>query len=80
MRTLILTLTEDQANRLVQMVNDGLHGLAHTYWNPTSTPARYLLVMRPRTARLIEVLHDGIGRDRSALEAVYRAHRMRLLL
>ena len=58
----------------------GLHGLAHTHWNPTSAPARYLLVMRPRTARLIELLHDGIGRDRPALEALYRAHRMRLLL
>jgi mannose-6-phosphate isomerase-like protein (cupin superfamily) len=56
----------------------GLHGLAHTYWNPDPTPARYLLVMRPRTVRLIDALHDGTDRDRSALEALFREHAMEL--
>ena len=41
---------------------------------------RFTTYERIEAARLIEVLHDGIGRDRQALEALYRAHRMRLLL
>ena len=57
----------------------GLRGLPHTYWNPDASPARYLLVMRPRTMRLIDALHDGTQRDRQELEALYRAHAMTLL-
>jgi mannose-6-phosphate isomerase-like protein (cupin superfamily) len=57
----------------------GLHGLAHTYWNPDPHPAIYLLVMRPRTVQLIDALHDGTERDRAALEALFRAHAMSLL-
>jgi hypothetical protein len=56
----------------------GLHGLPHTYWNPDSKPARYLLIMRPRTMRLIDALHDG-PRDRAALAALFRAHAMELV-
>jgi mannose-6-phosphate isomerase-like protein (cupin superfamily) len=57
----------------------GLHGLAHTYWNPAPEPARYLLVMRPRTVQLIEALHDGTQRDHAALAALFRSHAMTLL-
>jgi mannose-6-phosphate isomerase-like protein (cupin superfamily) len=57
----------------------GLHGLPHTYWNPDPAPARYLLVMRPRTMRLIDALHDGSNRDRADMEGLFRAHRMELL-
>ena len=57
----------------------GIHGLPHTYWNPDSRPARYLLVMRPRTVRLIDALHDGVPRDRDALEELFRAYEMELL-
>jgi len=57
----------------------GLRGLAHTYWNPDARPARYLLVMRPRTMRLIDALHDGTRRDREALRALFAAHAVELL-
>ena len=57
----------------------GLKGIAHTYWNPDPLPARYLLLMRPRTFRLTEALHDGTQRDRAALEELFRDHAMTLL-
>ena len=33
-------------------------GVVHTYWNPGTTAARYLLVMGPRTYALIEAIHE----------------------
>jgi mannose-6-phosphate isomerase-like protein (cupin superfamily) len=57
----------------------GPHGISHTYWNATSAPARYVLVMGPRTARLLEALHDGTARDRTALEALFRQFGVELL-
>ena len=38
-------------------------GTPHSYWNPASDPAHYLLVMTPRIHRLIEALHSGERRD-----------------
>jgi mannose-6-phosphate isomerase-like protein (cupin superfamily) len=38
-------------------------GTPHSYWNPASEPARYLLVMTPRIHRLIETLHAGHHTD-----------------
>ena len=38
-------------------------GTPHSYWNPMAEPARYLLVMTPRTHRLIESLHSGTRTD-----------------
>jgi mannose-6-phosphate isomerase-like protein (cupin superfamily) len=38
-------------------------GTAHSYWNPSAEPARYLLVMTPRIHRLIEALHAGDRED-----------------
>jgi quercetin dioxygenase-like cupin family protein len=32
-------------------------GTPHTYWNAGNRPARYLLVMSPKIARLIAALH-----------------------
>jgi len=32
-------------------------GTPHTYWNAGNTEARYLLVMTPKIARLIEAIH-----------------------
>jgi mannose-6-phosphate isomerase-like protein (cupin superfamily) len=40
-----------------------LRGTPHSYWNPAREPARYLLVMTPRTYRLIEALHAGTRTD-----------------
>lgn len=48
----------------------------HSYWNPASEPARYLLVMTPRIHRLIETLHSG---ERSDFAAIFREHDSELL-
>ena len=45
-------------------------GTAHTYWNAGNTEARYLLVMTPRIAQLIEEIHRP-GADAAA---VFAAH------
>jgi mannose-6-phosphate isomerase-like protein (cupin superfamily) len=46
-------------------------GTAHSYWNPTSEPARYLLVMTPRIHHLIQALHAG---DRDDFEQIFAEH------
>jgi mannose-6-phosphate isomerase-like protein (cupin superfamily) len=50
----------------------GPRGLPHTFWNPGPGPARYLLVMSPRTRALIEGLHALPDRERATLEAHFR--------
>jgi mannose-6-phosphate isomerase-like protein (cupin superfamily) len=34
------------------------NGVAHTFWNPASAPARYLIIVRPKTAALLQALHQ----------------------
>jgi mannose-6-phosphate isomerase-like protein (cupin superfamily) len=51
-------------------------GTSHSYWNPSSEPARYLLVMTPRIHQLIEALHAG---DRSDFAAIFEEHDSELL-
>jgi quercetin dioxygenase-like cupin family protein len=51
-------------------------GTPHSYWNPASDPARYLLVMTPRIHRLIEALHAG---DRSDFARIFDEHDSELL-
>src|SRR5690349_11101440 len=43
-------------------------GTAHTYWNAGNSEARYLLVMTPRIAQLIEEIHRP-GADAAAVFA-----------
>jgi mannose-6-phosphate isomerase-like protein (cupin superfamily) len=52
-------------------------GTAHSYWNPSSEPARYLLVMTPRIHRLIEALHTG---DRDDYGRIFEEHDSELLV
>jgi uncharacterized cupin superfamily protein len=47
-------------------------GTPHTYWNNGETEARYLLVMTPRIARLIEAIHAP-GADTPALFAAHES-------
>jgi mannose-6-phosphate isomerase-like protein (cupin superfamily) len=49
---------------------------AHSYWNPSSEPARYLLVMTPRIHHLIETLHAG---DRDDYAQIFEEHDSELL-
>jgi mannose-6-phosphate isomerase-like protein (cupin superfamily) len=51
-------------------------GTPHSYWNPASAPARYLLVMTPRIHGLIEALHSG---EREDFKAIFREHESELL-
>ena len=51
-------------------------GTPHSYWNPASEHARYLLVMTPRIHRLIETLHAG---DRTDWARIFEEHDSELL-
>jgi mannose-6-phosphate isomerase-like protein (cupin superfamily) len=49
------------------------HGTPHTFWNPGPGPVRYLLIVRPKTAALLEALHrDGRGYPASYRELFER--------
>jgi mannose-6-phosphate isomerase-like protein (cupin superfamily) len=54
-------------------------GTAHTYWNPSADPARYLIVMTPNIHRLIQAIHAMPVRSQKALAAVFEAHDSTLL-
>src|SRR5262249_52291303 len=51
-------------------------GTPHSYWNPTSEPAHYLLVMTPRIHQLIQALHAG---DRKDFARIFEEHDSELL-
>jgi mannose-6-phosphate isomerase-like protein (cupin superfamily) len=57
----------------------GPRGVGHTFWNPGPGPARYLLLMGPRTARLVDALHDGTARDRAATASLFLEYGVELL-
>jgi mannose-6-phosphate isomerase-like protein (cupin superfamily) len=47
--------------RLVAQAGAGVlvpRGVPHTFWNAAGAPTRYLIVMPPRVAALIEALHE----------------------
>jgi uncharacterized cupin superfamily protein len=50
-------------------------GTAHTFWNAGPVEARYLLVMTPRIAQLIEEIH----RPRADVAAIFAAHKSRIV-
>jgi oxalate decarboxylase/phosphoglucose isomerase-like protein (cupin superfamily) len=47
------------------------HGTPHTFWNPGPEPARYLLIVRPRTAALLEALHAPSGVREQNVRSLY---------
>jgi mannose-6-phosphate isomerase-like protein (cupin superfamily) len=47
-------------------------GTAHTFWNAGPGEARYLLVMTPRIARLVEEIHSP-GADVAAIFAAHKS-------
>jgi hypothetical protein len=49
-------------------------GVAHTFWNPGTEAARYLLVMTPRIAALIEAIHTRDDRSPEHLRALFAEH------
>jgi mannose-6-phosphate isomerase-like protein (cupin superfamily) len=55
-------------------------GTPHTYWNAATALARYLIVMGPRTARLIEAIHATSDRDAATMRRLFEQHDSELLL
>jgi mannose-6-phosphate isomerase-like protein (cupin superfamily) len=55
-------------------------GVPHTFWNPSSEHARYLLVMTPNIRALIEDLHTPAARDPEAMREIYRRHDSEVVL
>jgi len=53
------------------------HGVAHTFWNAGPGRARYLIVMTPRIAALVQALHEPGGRD--DMPELFRRHASELL-
>jgi uncharacterized cupin superfamily protein len=54
-------------------------GKAHTYWNPSAEPARYVIVMTPNINWLIKAIHAMPVRTREALALVFEQHDSTLL-
>ena len=54
-------------------------GQAHTYWNPTKEPARYLLIMTPNIFRLIQEIHELKERTPDAVKSIFTRHDSTLL-
>ena len=76
--TLRVRLGDDEIEAPAGTAVLGPRGTPHTYWNPGPGPARYLLVMRPRTWQLLEALHDGSERDARALRDLFLAYDVEL--
>ena len=73
---LVVTVGEEELEAPAGTAVFGPRGVAHTYTNPDAAPCRYLIVMQPATAALIEALHSGSGADPREL---FRAHRVELV-
>ena len=54
-------------------------GVAHSYWNADRGRTRYLLVMGPRTARLVEAIHALDPFDPARLPGLFEEHDSELL-
>jgi uncharacterized cupin superfamily protein len=54
-------------------------GTSHTYWNSSSAPARYLLIMTPNIFALIQGIHALKERTPTALNALFLKHDSELL-
>lgn len=55
------------------------HGTAHTFWNPGPGPARYLLIVGPKTEGLLEYLHATRIAGPSELKELYASFDVELL-
>jgi mannose-6-phosphate isomerase-like protein (cupin superfamily) len=53
-------------------------GVAHSFWNAGDGSARYVLVMTPRIAALVDALHEPRARD--DLAALFRRYDSELLV
>ncbi|PWU24535.1 MAG: cupin domain-containing protein [Candidatus Rokuibacteriota bacterium] len=49
-------------------------GSVHTWWNPQQAPARYLIVMTARIARLVEAIHAAEDRSPEAMQTLFATY------
>src|SRR5215218_9163867 len=54
-------------------------GTAHTFWNPSPEPPRYVLVMGARTYALIQALHASDDRGPDRIRQLFEEHGARLV-
>jgi mannose-6-phosphate isomerase-like protein (cupin superfamily) len=54
-------------------------GAAHTYWNPGTEEARYLLIMTTRINELIEAIHSTSDRSMEAMKQLFERYESELL-
>jgi mannose-6-phosphate isomerase-like protein (cupin superfamily) len=54
-------------------------GIPHTYWNPGTDPARYLLIMTSNIFRLIQEIHATQDRSPASLQSVFKKYNSELL-
>ncbi|GAB3420405.1 cupin domain-containing protein [Flindersiella endophytica] len=57
----------------------GPRGLSHTFGNPDTEPARYVLVMSAQTNALLKNLHSGGAREPDAVRALFEEYGCELL-
>jgi len=57
----------------------GPHGVPHTFWNPDSAPARYVIVMSARTSALLDALHSGGKLAPAEMRALFTEYGCELL-
>jgi mannose-6-phosphate isomerase-like protein (cupin superfamily) len=54
-------------------------GTPHTFWNPSSEPTRYLIIMQGQIQPLIEAIHRLEQRDLETMQGLFRQHGSELL-
>jgi mannose-6-phosphate isomerase-like protein (cupin superfamily) len=54
-------------------------GAKHTYWNPSTQRARYLLIMTPRIDQLIKAIHAMTERTPEKMKALFANYHSELL-
>jgi mannose-6-phosphate isomerase-like protein (cupin superfamily) len=55
-------------------------GNPHTFWNPTEEPARYLLIMAPKTWSLVEEIHKTEDRSPDRMRELFEKYDSELAL
>jgi mannose-6-phosphate isomerase-like protein (cupin superfamily) len=50
------------------------HGVAHTFWNATADPCRYLIAMTREIKAIIDEVHALADRSHDAVREVFRRH------
>jgi mannose-6-phosphate isomerase-like protein (cupin superfamily) len=77
--TLMFRVGEDEVEAPAGSAVMVPHGKSHTYWNPSTDPARYLIIMTANIHHLIQAIHAMPVRSLEALAAVFEEHNSTLL-